>query len=91
LDDDRFEWDEYNEPKVLLHGVTPEEAEAVFDDPGRALHHVHRGATGEHRYMVTGMADAGRVLSVVFVRRGGVFRVVTARPASDRERRTYWK
>jgi uncharacterized DUF497 family protein len=91
LSDDRFEWDEHNEPKVLAHGVSPDEAEAVFADPDRVLRHAHRGDNGEHRYSAVGSDDGGRVLIVVFVKRGNRIRVVTARPASEPERRQYWR
>jgi uncharacterized protein len=89
-----FEWDgrkaAVNRAK---HGVPFEEAATVFADPdaldGPDLHHSQR----ERRFLRLGRAATGRVLIVAYtVRRkdhGESIRIISARPASRRERAAY--
>jgi len=67
------------------HGVPIREVEeACYSD----RRHVRRGRAG--LYKVFSQTDAGRFLLVVLAdMRDGVWRVVTARPMSDTERRLY--
>jgi uncharacterized DUF497 family protein len=44
---------------------------------------------GEKRSAVVGAAGSGRLLFVVFVRRGDLIRVVSARDAVESEKRAY--
>lgn len=85
-----FEWDEGNSEKNWRrHGVTQAEAEQVF------LNRPLLGAgdptpvSSEVRYFALGRTDLGRLLAVVFTVRGPSLRVVSARPMSRRERRSY--
>ena len=85
----RFEWDDRkataNETK---HGITFEEAITAFDDPYAlvAPDTRHSTATEERRWLI-GEADTG-VLVVIFTVReeGDVYRIISARPASRKER-----
>ena len=83
-----FEWDADNIDHIARHGVTPAEAESVFDDPALwyrdvAVRH------GEWTYEFVGRGVSGRIIVVVLTPRGGRNRVATAYPASRRVRRLY--
>jgi uncharacterized protein len=79
----RFDWDEANAEHLLSrHGVDPEEAEQVF----RNRPYVRREGD---RYRALGRADAGDLLLVIFVFRSGLIRVISARPLTSDERRSY--
>ncbi len=85
-----FDWDEGNEEHVLDHGVDPVEVEEAVLDPVRVVVHVY-STPGERRRGVVGATDAGRILFVVYVMRGGKIRPVTARDADRPDRRRYRK
>jgi uncharacterized DUF497 family protein len=83
-----FDWDEDNAGYIGRHGITPDEAEDALLDPLRI------GATaysvnGERRSALIAATEDGRTLVVVTTRRRRRIRVVTAREASERERRHY--
>ena len=85
---EEFEWDEANEEHVAYHNVTPEEAEEALTDP-LLVTATARRAVREPRWAVVGATEAGRILFVVFTRRRGAIRVVTARDATRAEKRRY--
>jgi uncharacterized DUF497 family protein len=69
---------------IARHHVTAAEAEQVVF--GNSV--IRRSTEG--RYRMIGQTDAGRYLCVIVAPRGGgVFGLVTARDASDAERRAY--
>jgi len=70
------------------HGVSFADAEGVLHDP-LALTIEDVDAVGEKRYVTVGLGSAGDVLVVVFAERGGGYRLISARRASRKERRTY--
>jgi uncharacterized protein len=85
---DGFEWDAAKSDATLARrGFDFEFAARVF-----AGDHVEREDLrqdyGERRYTVTGEVDA-RVITVVWTPRGRRRRIVSAWPASNRERRMY--
>jgi uncharacterized DUF497 family protein len=89
----RFEWDAAKSAANLKkHGVSFELAITAFDDP-RALvaPDLKHSTTAESREWLIGEADGGKVLVVVFTKRlqGQVYRVISARRASRRERKQY--
>jgi len=89
LGDDRFEWDEANADHIWdEHRVSVGEAEEAFDDPGFQLDSRNR-TEGESRVRALGKAWGGRILYIVFTMRGTRIRVVTARDASEDEKRRY--
>ena len=75
-----FEWDDGNRAEITDHGVTEAECAAAFADPNRVA---RRAATdrGEPRAGIIGATEAGRLIVVIFTRRGARVRVVTAWPA----------
>lgn len=88
----RFEWDDakarFNATK---HGVTFDEAITAFDDPyGLIAPDEKHSTAGERREWIIGESDHG-ILVIVFTKRerGRVFRIISARRASRRERRRY--
>ncbi|MGD0308851.1 MAG: BrnT family toxin [Acidobacteriota bacterium] len=86
-----FGWDQWNVQKnEVKHGVSRLEAESAFHDPHYRLfrdliHSMHR----EARYLFYGWSLENRILTVGFTLRGARIRVITARPASRKERRIY--
>lgn len=85
-----FEWDadkaEANERK---HGVSFIEAATVFGDPLARTRADPRHAVGEHRLVTLGQSRPGRMPVVSHTERGVAIRIISARPATPRERRTY--
>jgi uncharacterized protein len=86
----KFEWDPIKDNiNLRKHGVSFEEASAVFGDflslSGRDLAH----SVGEHRFVTFGVSSHGRVLAVYHTDRGGVVRIYSARPATRKEKRIY--
>jgi uncharacterized DUF497 family protein len=75
-----FEWDDFNVEHIVRHGVDADEAEEVFLEQPL----IRRAREG--RYLALGRTDAGRLLAVIFERRGPRVRVVTARDMSAAER-----
>ncbi len=83
-----FEWDEYNTEHIASHEVEPDEVEEAFIDPRRFIHIVG-GRRGERRWALYGKTYNGRILVIIYTRRGGRLRVVTARDAGSDDKRTY--
>lgn len=83
----RFQWDQANISHIGRHGVAPDEAEQVFFNSPREKGRSDRD--GEVRFVLVGLSDAGRCLSVVFTERGDFVRVVTAFTATSKNRREY--
>ena len=88
-----FDWDQWNVQKnELKHGVSRLEAESVFYDPRHRLFVDEKHSkVREPRYILYGRGLESRVLMVGFPIRARRVRVITARPASRRERRIYEK
>jgi uncharacterized DUF497 family protein len=85
-----FEWDA-NKAKSNLekHRISFEEASTVFGD-SRSLtipDPVHSEV--ENRFITLGSSHRGKLLVVVHTERGDNIRIISARVASKRERRSY--
>jgi len=85
-----FQWDRGNIDKNLIkHNVENWECEQIFfnrpllvlDDPKHSI--------SEKRWAAFGRTDAGRLLVVVFTRRGNLLRVISARDMNKKERKFY--
>jgi uncharacterized DUF497 family protein len=84
---EEFEWDDDKAAaNARKHGVTFEEARAVFRDPLAIELVDDREAYGEDRFVLIGMTQA-RVLVVVYVLREQRNRIISARKAEPNERR----
>jgi uncharacterized DUF497 family protein len=86
-----FDWEQWNVQKnETKHGVSRLEAESAFYDPRYKLFEdTSHSSSREARYLLYGKSIENRVLMVGFTVRGGRVRVITARPASRKERRIY--
>jgi uncharacterized DUF497 family protein len=79
----KFEWDNANIEHIARHNYTAEEVEEVF----AAAPRIRRLAPS--RYGAYGATSDGRMTLVVFERRRGSIRTITAREMSEKERRAY--
>ena len=70
------------------HGVAFDEAATCLLDP-MALVREDDNAIGEHRYVLVGMSDAGRTLTVCYTMRGEIPRLISARKATRKEQQSY--
>jgi len=82
-----FEWDDTKRrANVAKHGIDFVEATQVFADVKQFTYRSpHRG---EERYVSVGLAR-GRLIAVVFTRRGDRLRIISARRARQIERERY--
>lgn len=89
-----FEWDaEKNRINRKKHGVSFEIAALVFDDP-YALTQPDIARSEEERLITLGAIGPGSILFVVHANYEGaekeeVIRIISARPATSRERKSY--
>ena len=85
----RFQYDPAKVASNLRkHGVSFADAEFVFYDP-LARHRPDPDSEGEERYVAVGLGSAGHVLVVVYTLRNDDIRLISARPATRKERRDY--
>jgi uncharacterized DUF497 family protein len=70
------------------HRVSFADAEGVLSDP-MALTVEDIGAVDEPRFVTIGLGSAGEILVVVYTYRDGEPRLISARRATRRERKTY--
>lgn len=86
----RFEWDSGKAAKNLRkHQVSFEEAVSVFYDPLAATGADPDHSEEETRFVSFGMSSAGRLLIVCHAERGEAIRIISARCATQSERRIY--
>lgn len=86
----RVEWSpDKAERNLRKHGVSFEEAAAVFADPLSATLADPDHSAAEERLLLLGKSSAGRYLIVSFTERGETIRLISARPMTPRERRSY--
>lgn len=86
-----FDWDQWNIQKnEVKHGVSRMEAESTFFDPSYKLFEDIKHSIGsEIRYILYGKSLESRVLMIGFTVRRAKIRIITARPASKKEREIY--
>lgn len=86
----RFTWDAdkaaANERK---HGLTFVEASTAFDDPLSITIPDPDHSGTEARYLLVGLTERHRLVVVAHTERGDEIRLISARPATPHERRTY--
>jgi len=83
-----FEWDENKRrANVAKHGIDFVDAADVFADP---MPFIYRSAqsSNEERYVAIGNSK-GTIIAVVFTRREGKLRIISARAARKSERESY--
>ena len=85
-----FEWDPTKAAANLAkHGVSFEEASTVFADPLAVTLADPAHSRGEERHVIFGVSARGRVLTIMHTDRGPRIRIISARPATRRERDAY--
>ena len=86
----QFVWDrEKAAANLRKHSVDFEEAATAFGDPLSITIPDPDHSVGEERWLLVGESGAGRLLVVAHTERGDEIRLITARPATRRERQTY--
>jgi uncharacterized DUF497 family protein len=82
-----FEWDEAKRfTNIRKHNIDFAEIRQIFD--GRPAKTLPSQYEAESRFLTVGMLDH-RLVTVVWTWRGSVVRLISARRASDEERRQY--
>lgn len=91
LKDIVFDWDQWNVQKnEIKHGVSHLEAESVFFDPDYKLFKDQKHSKAkELRFILYGRSSENRLLMIGFTLRAKKIRIITARPASRKEREIY--
>jgi hypothetical protein len=85
-----FEWNESKAKSNLAkHGVSFEEASTVFGDQRSLTIPDPAHSQMEERAIVLGQSHEWKLLVVVHTERGDNIRIISARPAGRRERKTY--
>jgi uncharacterized protein len=88
----KFEWDELKANQNLKkHGVSFDEARAVFFDDFAIQFYDQEHSAAEDRFLMLGMSLQSRVLVVCHCERakGEVVRIISARKATKREMSFY--
>lgn len=87
-----FQWDEGNADKNLIaHGVENWECEQVFFNEPLLILDDPRHSEVEKRWAAFGSTHGGRLLVVIFTKRGKLLRVISARDMKRKERDYYAK
>jgi uncharacterized DUF497 family protein len=89
-----FDWDESkNRANRKKHGVWFEEARSAFTDPHALLFSDPEHSEDEERVVLLGVTAASRLVVIVHCYRESdtVVRIISARPATDKERAFYEK
>jgi len=82
-----FDWDKHNLRKIKSHRIKAEEVErALSNDP---IPIYEQDVDGEMRCVYYSETDAGRLLAIVLVERGGKIRVVTAYDLDAGQKKDY--
>ena len=86
----QFTWDPRKATANLRRlGVGFPEAATAFADPHSITIADPDHSVGEERFVLIGQSDHRRLVVVAHVERGDLIRIISARPASRRERNTY--
>jgi uncharacterized DUF497 family protein len=86
----QFEWDENKaEGNLSKHGVSFEEAVTVFGDPLSDTVPDPDHSLDEHRFIIIGSTESGKILVVAHTDSGRSVRIISAREATHGERQVY--
>ncbi|MBR1634976.1 MAG: BrnT family toxin [Lachnospiraceae bacterium] len=84
-----FEWDdEKSRVNIEKHGISFESARFVFADENHVILYDDIHSVNEERYIAIGMVD--KILYVVHTIRNERIRIISARSATEAERRIYY-
>jgi len=85
-----FEWDKEKAMRNLRkHGVSFEEAATVFGDPLSVTYFDPDHSLAENRYLIAGISRSRRLLIKAHTDRGENIRIISARPATQQERKQF--
>lgn len=85
-----FQWDEKKaRTNLAKHGVGFEEAATVFGHPLSLTIPDPAHSQSEDRFIILGTSHNGKLMVVVHTERGESIRIISARRASRKERKTY--
>jgi len=77
-------------PRVISkHGISFEEATTVFGDALSNAYPDPDHSVAEHRFVIIGLSEQGRILVVAHTDDGELVRVISARDATQGERKSY--
>jgi hypothetical protein len=86
----RFEWDQRKAASnSRRHGVSFEEALTVFANPLARIFDDEDEPAEERREILTGHSAHGRLLVICFTEREDTIRIISARKATENERKDY--
>jgi uncharacterized protein len=86
----QFTWDPQKATSNLRkHKVGFPEAATAFADPQSLTIPDPDHSVGEERFVLIGQSERRRLVVVAHVERGDLIRIISARPATRRERKTY--
>ncbi len=85
-----FEWDDAKAARNLAkHGVSFHDAATVFGDPLSKTYYDPDHSDDEDRYITIGQSSSAHVLIVSHTDREDRIRIISARRANRKERRSY--
>lgn len=85
-----FKWDENKAASNRAkHGVSFEEAATVFGDPLSDTFDDPDHSAGEHRFIIIGTSEQGKMLVVAHTDEGETVRIISAREPTRSERESY--
>ena len=84
------EWDgEKAKANLFKHGISFIEATSVLDDPRVLILDDSFHSIGELRFLAVGYSDQNNLLAVIYTERNNDIRIISARPVTRQERKTY--
>jgi len=88
----KFEWDQRKAASnIKKHGVLFEDAATAFGDPLSLTIHDPRHSDDEDRFLLLGETQDKKLVVVAHTDRNDTIRIISARPATGREREEYEK
>lgn len=94
----KFEWDENkNKLNIKNHKVSFEQAISVFYDEAAIIFQDVAHSKDEDRFVIIGKSSLDKVLFVCYCERGkdklneDILRIISARKATDKERRLFYE
>lgn len=86
-----FDWDKGNIGKNKKHKVEDKESEEPFFDENKIIYKDVFHSKKEERFILIGETEKGRLLYIVFTKRGSRFRIISARDTNKKEVQLYEK
>jgi uncharacterized DUF497 family protein len=85
-----YEWDDNKATANLSkHEVSFDETVTVFDDPLYVDFYDPDHSDEEHRYIIIGASQQGRLLLVSYTERDDIIRLISSREVTPSERKVY--